>query len=33
LSLLRRFAPAALVDMGIRKEMKLDSLDSIASQA
>lgn len=33
MSLLRRFAPAALVDMGIRKEMKLDSLDSIASQA
>jgi short-subunit dehydrogenase len=33
LSLLRRFAPAALVDMGIRKEMKLDSLESIASQA
>jgi short-subunit dehydrogenase len=33
LSLLRRFAPAALVDMGIRKEMKLDSLDNIASQA
>ena len=33
LSLLRRFAPAGLVDMGIRKEMKLDSLDSIASQA
>lgn len=33
LSLLRRFAPAALVDMGIRKELKLDSLDKIASQA
>ncbi|MES2181306.1 MAG: oxidoreductase [Pseudomonadota bacterium] len=32
LSLLRRFAPAALVDMGIRKELKLDSLDKIASQ-
>lgn len=32
LSILRRFAPAALVDMGIRKEMKLDSLDKIASQ-
>lgn len=32
LSFLRRFAPAALVDMGIRKEMKLDSLDKIASQ-
>lgn len=31
LSLLRRFAPAALVDMGIRKEMKLDSLDKIAN--
>jgi short-subunit dehydrogenase len=33
LSMLRRFAPAALVDMGIRKELKLDSLDKIASQA
>ena len=33
LSFLRRFAPAALVDMGIRKELKLDSLDQIASQA
>jgi short-subunit dehydrogenase len=32
LSLLRRFAPAALVDSGIRKEMKLDSLYKIASQ-
>lgn len=32
LSLLRRFAPAALVDSGIRKEMKLDSLNKIASQ-
>lgn len=32
LSLLRRFAPAALVDIGIRKEMKLDSLNKIASQ-
>jgi short-subunit dehydrogenase len=32
LSLLRRFAPAALVDSGIRKEMKLDSLDKIASE-
>jgi short-subunit dehydrogenase len=32
LSLLRRFAPAALVDMGIRKELKLDSLHKIASQ-
>jgi short-subunit dehydrogenase len=31
LSFLRRFAPTALVDMGIRKEMKLDSLDKIAS--
>ncbi len=31
LSFLRRFAPAALVDMGIRKEMRLDSLDEIAS--
>lgn len=33
LSLLRRFAPSALVDMGIRKEMKLDSLDQIAKQS
>lgn len=33
LSFLRRFAPAALVDIGIRKELKLDSLDQIASQA
>lgn len=33
LSFLRRFAPAALVDMGVRKEMKLDSLNKIASQA
>ena len=32
LSFLRRFAPAALVDMGIRKEMKLDSLHQIAGQ-
>ena len=32
LSLLRRFAPAALVDIGIRKELKLDSLDKIANQ-
>ncbi len=32
LSFLRRFAPAALVDMGIRKELKLDSLEQIASQ-
>lgn len=32
LSLLRRFAPAALVDIGMRKEMKLDSLNKIASQ-
>ena len=32
LSFLRRFAPAALVDMGIRKEMKLDSLNTIANQ-
>jgi short-subunit dehydrogenase len=31
LSFLRRFAPTALVDMGIRKEMKLDSFDKIAS--
>ena len=33
LSFLRRFAPAALVDSGVRKELKLDSLDKIASQA
>ena len=33
LSFLRRFAPAALVDSGIRKELRLDSLDIIASQA
>ncbi len=33
LSFLRRFAPAALVDMGVRKELKLDSLDLVASQA
>lgn len=33
LSFLRRFAPAALVDIGIRKELKLDSLAEIASQA
>jgi short-subunit dehydrogenase len=33
LSLLRRFAPAALVDMGIRKELKLDSLDLVVNQA
>ncbi len=33
LSFLRRFAPAALVDMGIRKEMKLDVLEQIAKQA
>jgi len=32
LSFLRRFAPAALVDIGIRQELKLDSLDIIASQ-
>jgi short-subunit dehydrogenase len=32
LSFLRRFAPAALVDSGIRKEMKLDLLNKIASQ-
>lgn len=32
LSLLRRFAPAALVDIGIRQELKLDSLEKIASQ-
>ena len=33
LSFLRRFAPAALVDSGIRKELKLDSLDKVANQA
>jgi short-subunit dehydrogenase len=33
LSFLRRFAPAALVDMGVRQELKLDSLDKIANQA
>lgn len=33
LSFLRRFAPVALVDIGIRKELKLDSLAEIASQA
>ncbi|MBP7881674.1 MAG: oxidoreductase [Candidatus Methylopumilus sp.] len=33
LSFLRRFAPAALVDMGVRKQLKLDSLDIVASQA
>jgi short-subunit dehydrogenase len=32
LSFLRKFAPAALVDMGVRKELKLDSLDKIANQ-
>ena len=32
LSILRRFAPAAFVDIGIRKELKLDSLDKVASQ-
>lgn len=32
LSFLRRFAPAALLDIGIRQELKLDSLDKIASQ-
>lgn len=32
LSFLRRFAPAALVDSGIRKELKLDSLQIIANQ-
>lgn len=30
LSFLRRFAPAVLVDKGIRQEMKLDMLDKIA---
>ena len=33
LSFLRRFAPAAMVDMGVRKQLKLDSLDIVASQA
>ena len=33
LSVLRRFAPAALFDMAIRKDMKLDELDKIANQA
>lgn len=33
LSFLRRFAPAALVDSGIRKELRLDSLEKIANQA
>lgn len=33
LSVLRRFAPAALMDMAIRKDMKLDELDKIAIQA
>jgi short-subunit dehydrogenase len=33
LSFLRRFAPAALVDSGIRKELRLDSLEIIANQA
>lgn len=33
LSLLRRFAPAAIMDKALRKEMKLDELDKIASQA
>ena len=32
LSFLRRFAPTRLVDAGIRKELKLDSLDKIANQ-
>ncbi|HWU83339.1 MAG TPA: oxidoreductase [Methylophilaceae bacterium] len=31
LSLLRRFAPAALVDKGIRQEMRLDVLDKIVT--
>jgi len=30
LSLLRRFAPAAMMDKGIRQEMKLDELEKIA---
>lgn len=33
LSFLRRFAPTALVDSGIRKELRLDSLEKIANQA
>ncbi len=33
LSFLRRFAPVALVDMGVRKELRLDSLNLVASQA
>jgi short-subunit dehydrogenase len=33
LSFLRRFAPAALVDSGMRKELRLDSLEIIANQA
>jgi short-subunit dehydrogenase len=32
LSLLRRFAPAAIMDKALRKEMKLDELNKIASQ-
>lgn len=32
LSFLRRFAPAAFVDSGIRKELKLDSLDEVANR-
>lgn len=32
LSMLRRFAPVALVDSGIRKELKLESLHIIANQ-
>ncbi len=32
MSFLRRFAPAALVDSGVRKELKLDSLDKIANE-
>lgn len=30
LNFLRKFAPAALMDKGIRQEMKLDMLDHIA---
>lgn len=32
LSLFRRFAPAALVDSGIRKEYQLDTLETMANQ-
>jgi short-subunit dehydrogenase len=32
LSFLRRFAPAAMVDMGVRQKLKLDSLDKVANE-